>query len=163
MILSRRFILAVSLVTCTSLVAATEQEAREVFGAAVAGGLTFNSLRPVEDIGSSLLHFTKEGRLQFLDQLQRSELIREVTTRNAELRTRVAPASVVVTKRLGSDGLAEFDLRMDVVVELRKCEGATCIPLGKEKRAQVSGMVVGLVTNGRPTWRVKQVTIAGLT
>lgn len=144
---------------------AGQTEALEVFSAATCGALTFQGDRMVEDISNSFMHFTKSGRAALISELSRVGILTQSVSKSGALSCAVSPQGLTpVGRRVGDNGLDEFDVKADINLQWSRCDGRACTKFGTPKKAVVTGTVTTLTVNGRPAYKLSAITFQeGLT
>ena len=139
---------------------AGQDEAREVFAVAASSSLTFMSERVVEDVSQSFLQYTKAGRTGLISEMERVGVLGPAVNKGMSLRTNMTSSTVAVARRVGSNGLDEYDMRGVAVLQWTKCGTSGCVDSGDSKKAVITGVVVSMVLNGRPGYRVSSITLS---
>lgn len=140
---------------------ASGSDAREVFSVAAAGAMTFAGDRVVEDVSVVYLHFTPEGRSALISELERTGIVAEVVSKRLSVRSDLPISSVQAHRRVGVDGLDEYDMTGDMRLQWSRCEPAGCSAVGAPKAVKVSGVVVQSTLNGRPAYRISSIRYEG--
>jgi len=140
-----------------------ESDAKEVFSAAAAGGMTFTANRVVEDVSLVFLHFTTQGRAALISELERTGVVAEVVGKGAALRGDLPPSAIQVKRRVGADGLDEYEVTGEMKLQWSRCaaSGGSCTSAGPAKSVKVSGTVLQAVMNGRPAYRINTIRFDG--
>lgn len=160
---SSRFVCALALAGPVCTVSAADTDAREVFSVAVAGGMTFSAARASEDIGMVFLHYTPSGRSALIGELERTGVLAEALGKGAAVRADLPASELQVRRRVGADGLDEYDVNGEMRLQWSRCApgGGGCVSAGSPKKVVVSGSVVQTYMNGRPAYRVNTVRYEG--
>lgn len=138
---------------------AGQSEALEVFQSATCAALTFQGDRMVDDISNSFMHFTRTGRASLIAELSRVGILTQTVSKSGALRCTVIPQGLApVGRRLGDNGLDEYDVKADVSLQWSRCDGRNCSKVGAPGKATVSGTVATLTMNGRPAYRLTRIT-----
>lgn len=140
---------------------AAESDAREVFSVAAAGAMTFSSARVVEDVSLVYLHFTSAGRMALIGELERTGLVKEVVSKRMAVRGDMPVSAVQARRRVGADGLDEYEMVGDMKLQWSRCVDGGCTDVGGPKSVKVTGVVVQATLNGRPAYRVSGVRYGG--
>ena len=140
---------------------AAETDAREVFSIAAAGAMTFSGSRVAEDVSLVYLHFTPQGRAALIAELERTGLVAEVVNKRLSIRSELPISSVEARRRVGSDGLDEYEMVGDMRLQWSRCAASGCSRVGAAKALKVTGVVVQTTMNGRPAYRVSSIRYEG--
>lgn len=133
---------------------ATEADARLIFATGTSTSLTFKNAKIIDDISSSFPHYSANGRTQLLSELERTGIVDQATKKGASLTSTVDSGSLNAFRRVAPQGGESFELSGPITLQWQRCVNATCVPVGKPKVAQVSGIAVGAMVNGRPSYRI---------
>lgn len=155
--------LTLCLLAASSGAQASESDAREVFATAVSGAMSFAGDRAVDDISVSFLHYTSQGRAALINELERTGLLAQAVNYRAAVRAELPANTVVIRRRVGADGLEEYDASATLSLQWSKCDAKGCATTGQSKSARVTGTVVPVVLNGRPGYKVSKLQLEGAT
>lgn len=154
-------LILVGIPCASSTAAATESDARLVFANASGAALSFKNAKIIDDISSSFPHFTTNGRNQLLSELERTGIVAQATTKGASLTATVDSGSLNAFRRIAPQGGESFELSGQVMLQWQRCVNATCVPVGNPRPAKISGIALGSVVNGRPSYRIDSFRLDG--
>ena len=156
----RKAIAPLLIVLASGNAVAGQTEALEVFQSAACGALNFQGDRMVEDISNSFMHFTKSGRASLISELSRVGVLTQSVSNSGALRCVAIPQGLApVGRRVGENGLDEYDVKTEVNLEWSRCEGRSCSKSGPSKKAVISGTVATLSLNGRLAYKLTRITV----